>query len=414
MRIDNNMLTIKKLVFRFIFRIVYFSVCFSMKLRFRLSKQKYFVQRNTIVSIIKRLLDIEKRVVADSIYRKNLAYVHSYLVVYKLYLLLLFKHLHKNTQIKNVYNNKIDFEKGTIFLTFHFIGNIENLIYWISSNCNELYIIYGKEFFATDAQRLLGKKKNDTFENVKHINYHNKLFKLKMLSFDRPGIFYELTDIIKNGGKILFMFDEFPKTNKDETHFFKYKINEHFAARVPKTIFYLLKRTNCQLVPVINIRERIVNNSTYVLGNINYNYALPNISFEAESERILKIVYDFFVSHLRETPELLLPSVWLRFYYYVKSTSNIKNSTITTQIDSNKSYKPEGDFICYSNRRKNFGYIFRENDLKCAKVSAISVKIFSELIRKNHISKNELMIYRDEINAILSNFAKEGFISELK
>ncbi|NOU16243.1 MAG: hypothetical protein HOO91_01610 [Bacteroidales bacterium] len=413
MRIDNNMLTIKKLVFRFIFRIVYFAVYFSIDLKFRLNKQKHFVQRNTIVSIIKRLLDVEKRVVADNIYRKNLAYAHSYLVVYKLYLFLLSKHLHKNTQIKNIHN-KIDFEKGTIFLTFHFIGNIENLVRWISLNNNELHIIYGKNFFTKDAERLLGKKKDDTFENLKYIHQYNKLFKLKLISFDEPNIFYELSNILKSGGKVLFMFDEFPKTTKNETHFFKYRINDYFAARVPKTIFYLLKKTNCQLVPIINVRENIINNSVHILGNINYNYALPNVSFEVESERVLKIVYDFFVSHLRETPELLMPSVWLRFYYYVKSSSNIRNNTITTLIDSNKSYKPEGDFICYLNRRKNFGYIFRENDLKCAKVSAISVKIFSELIRKNHISKNELMIYRDEINAMLSNFAKEGFISELK
>ena len=280
----------------------------------------------------------------------------------------------------------------------------------MSTIYNECYVIYSDNFFSNSSRYSLFKSPEELI-NSKYLLRHNKKFQLKLLNYNEPQIIYKIINLLKDGKKILILFDEFPLNSlkKSEKHLVNYKIDNIVAAKIPISFFYILKKTNAQIVPIVNIRKGNIKNNLIIDDNISYDYT--NKDFYLESERILKIIYDFYLKCIKQNPYKLSTYVWMRFYHYVKNNALLEKKIKDKKTAVYKEYTLNGNFLFYHNKKSKFYLIFRTNDLKCSRVDYLTVKILKELRLNNLLSQNLVKSHKKEdVENRISYLLQENFI----
>jgi len=364
------------------------------------------VKNNSSILIIEKILKVSNKK-AKKIFNKSKTCLFSASYTDKLYMSLFNKHLHKITAASKTpdLNNR-----GTFFLTFHFLGNLEIIVPHLLEKYNELYILYSNNFFSSSS-------KYKTFKNPQEI-IHSKYLStnkhtVKLLDYDQPQIIYKLINLIIKGKKILLLFDEFPVQllKKNNNKIVNYKINNAIAAKVPISFFYILWKTNAKIISIVNIRKGYIKNQIHLLENITYHYNDSN--FYDENERILKIIYDFYLNCIKLKPEKLSIYVWMRFYYYIQNTAPT-SKIIEVPFGEIKKYNTNGNFMFYSSRKANKDVIMRKEDLKCLKVDFLTVKIVKQIKKEKNIEKLENKYGKDIVKKRLEYLLNENYIIPVK
>lgn len=402
------MIILRKLLFMTICSVYY--IYYVIKWNIRPLPENMFLSKYLSISIMKRILGTDNIKRCESIFMKNIINVEVYLHLLLTYVKLIYPIMPKITNIDE--NNSLDGkEKRLLYLTFHFTGNYEGLIYYLSQKHDECYFVYHKDLMKSFVKSSLGVDTMEASNNLEYVRYYNQNFNLKFINSQSPTVLLKIKHILQEGKPVVTSFDEFKHMIKfkkrPNERSVEYKINNKTAALAPKALFDIAARTDTTIIPIVNLRKGFIVNNLKIFKPIIYNKGNDPA---VEYERMLKELYGDLLDCIRGNPVMLNSSIWSLFREYVKDNSSMKERNFDFQI--NDKYKTqENNFEYFKNTKQNYWLLIKIDNFRVIKVDDLAVKIFKHIQKGDKLPANLLRKEKDEdIKKRIDYLLQTGYI----